>query len=263
MNELIDTHAHLNSPRFYKRVDEILKRSEEVGVGRILVVGYDLKNSQEAVQLAKQYPNLYAAVGLHPSDVHDGKGFNLEDYKKILSPENKVIAIGEVGLDYYRSPKNKKEQIIALEAFLNLSKEVKLPLILHIRDAYKDAFMVLEQEKDLPDLIFHCFSGNVNEAKRALDLGGYISFAGNITYPKAQGLRDALRFIPMDKLLLETDAPYLSPQSKRGTLCEPAFIVETYDIAAQIKSVSRRELSRRINLNWNKLTGDGNAGKSN
>lgn len=256
MEGLIDTHAHLNSPKFSNKIDIIYKRSKEAGISQILVVGYNLKNSQEAVRIAKQYPDILASVGLHPSDVGDGVGFQIEDYINLIQSDNKVIAIGEVGLDYYRAPNNKKEQIMVFQSFIRLAVELKLPLILHLRDSYEDAFKLLCQEKELPLLIFHCFSGGNREAKRALDLGGYISFAGNLTYPKAQDLRNTLRNIPLDRLLLETDAPYLPPQSKRGELCEPSFILETYELAAKIKSLSLKELVRNIKSNWIKIIGD-------
>ncbi|MBT9164167.1 MAG: putative metal-dependent hydrolase YcfH [candidate division WS2 bacterium] len=252
MIKLIDSHTHLNSHKLLPHLDDVIRESNKIGLISMLNVGYDFSTSLKGIEIASKYQNIYTSVGLHPNDI---KGFNvktLEDYKRLLE-KPRVIAIGEVGLDYFRNPEHKNDQKKVMEFFIDLALQAQLPLILHIRDAYNECYDMLNSFNELPRIIFHCFSGNKNDAKLALDYDSCISFAGNITYPKANLLRDTLSSIPLNRILLETDAPYLPPQSFRGKICQPSFILETYSTVAKLRKVSLESLSQTILDSYNKL----------
>lgn len=252
MIKLIDSHTHLNSHKLLPYLDDVIRESNKVGLISMLNVGFDFSTSLKGIEIASKYQNIYTSVGLHPNDI---KGFELktlEDYKCLLE-KPRVVAVGEVGLDYFRNPEYKNGQKKVMEFFIDLALQSRLPVILHIRDAYNECFNVLNSFNELPRIIFHCFSGDSDDAKLALDYDSYISFAGNITYPKANLLREALSFIPLNRLLLETDAPYLPPQSFRGKICQPSYIMETYLTVAKLRKVSLENLSQTIFNNYNSL----------
>jgi TatD DNase family protein len=240
--DLIDTHAHITSPEFDRDRGEVLDRARKYGVG-FVEVGFDIESSRRAVDIAGTEA-LAAAVGIHPHNAADYAKDLDGAWKEIraLAGESaeslartgrrRVVAIGEIGLDYYRdlSPRSLQADCFALG--LELAKKLSLPVIIHQRDAEEDVLAILKNSGlDLP-VIFHCFSGNKDSARRALDLGGYLGIGGTVTYPRNTELRDLLRFIPLTRILLETDAPYLAPQSRRGRRNEPAYVLEFRDTVA-------------------------------
>lgn len=227
--ELIDSHAHLNDPAFSPDLPEVLGRLKEARVQAVINVGYDLRSSREAVVQAHNWPFLKAAVAVHP---HEAASFDEEGARVIraLALDRVVVAIGETGLDYYRnlSPRRKQEEVFRWH--LNLAKQLNLPVIIHDREAHKDVLRILRQEAiGLPGGVMHCFSGTWEMARSFLDLGFYISLAGSITFKNADNLREVAAKIPLERLLIETDAPYLTPAPYRGQRNEPAnlrFVAE-------------------------------------
>lgn len=281
---MIDTHAHLNLPPLSQDTAAVWQRATEAGVSKTIVIGTELKSSQSAIEIAHNLSGVYAAVGIHPDVVHPGVNvadITLSDWEaKLLdlAKNEKVVGIGECGLDYVELHgldqqeamrlKNLQKQLFGMQ--VNLSKALGLPLSIHCRntrkadeqgkhglDAYSDLFDTLEHFcKDdgiLPKFVLHCMSGDQNYLEAGLKRGGFISFAGNITYPSASNLRQLLQATPLDRLLLETDAPFLSPQSSRGTPNEPAKVSETYEYVAKFLGTHRDELERIIDTNVGKL----------
>ncbi len=234
---MIDTHAHLD---MLKTEEDLLESVEKLD--GIITIGCDREEIYKAVELANRYDNVYASVGYHPYDI---KGLTEEDIlllKKLSEENRKVIAIGETGLDYYRDITPKKLQWEFFEKQLNLAKELNLPVIIHSRSANEDTVKILENFSPFPSSgILHCFGGDIPMMERCVELGFYISFAGNITYPKADNLREVLKATPLDRLLLETDSPFLTPQKKRGKPNKPSYIFYTLEFVAEFLGISAEE----------------------
>jgi len=252
---LIDTHCHLDDPKFNPDRDEVIKRASAAGVGYIINVGSDLKNSKAAVEIAAKYENVYATVGLHP---HDAK--NLDDkafieFKK-LAKRPKVVAIGEVGLDYYRNLSPKKEQEEVFVKFLKLAKELNLPLVIHAREADDDALFMLKEYKP-KKAVLHCFSASMEMLEEALAMGLYISYTCAVTFKNAENLRQLVINTPIERLMLETDAPYMAPQKYRGSRCEPAYVVILAEEIARLKGLSVADIARITTLNVKQFFGIG------
>jgi len=237
---LIDTHCHLDFPEYDTDRDEVIKRAFEQGIARIINVGSSLKGSHDSVALADKYDCVYAAVGVHPHDAHT---FNPEAEGVIrqLAKRKKVVAIGEIGLDFYRNFSKPEDQRPMFERLLGLAKEVFLPVVIHSRQAEAETLKYLKAAMPIRALV-HCFSGDESFMRSCLDMGFYISFTCNITYKKAQNLRDLVKVIPMNKLLLETDAPYLSPEGFRGKRNEPAQVKLLAVEIARIRDCSVKEI---------------------
>lgn len=252
---MIDTHAHLDFPDFKKDLSAVLERAVARGVSAIVSVGIDEKSSSQAVVNAAKIPWIWVAVGVHPHEAARVTSAFPQSLKKLaLLPG--VVAIGEMGLDYYRdhSPRDIQQKIF--RAQINVAHEVNKPVIIHCRDAYEDLMKIMVEEKiDRVGGILHCFSGDESFARRSLDLGLYISIAGPVTYPRADRLRDVVRMIPLDRLLVETDAPFLTPQSYRGKRNEPSFIHATYEYIAALKGISPEELQNQCRRNFQRLMG--------
>jgi len=240
--ELIDSHAHLNDPAFSSDLPEVLGRLKEAGVQAVINVGYDLRSSREAVVQAHNWPFLKAAVAVHP---HEAASFDEEGVRVIraLALDRVVVAIGETGLDYYRnlSPRRKQEEVFRWH--LNLAKQLNLPVIIHDREAHKDVLRILRQEAaGLPGGVMHCFSGTWEMARSFLDLGFYISLAGSITFKNADNLREVAAKTPLERLLIETDAPYLTPAPYRGQRNEPANLRLVAEGVASARGVPVEEV---------------------
>lgn len=235
---LIDTHCHLDFPEFEADRDFVLKRAQEAGVGTIINIGSSLRGSLDSVRLAQNYPEVFASVGLHP---HDSKDFSEDAFAKIkgLIGEKKVVAIGEVGLDFYRNLSEPKDQEKVFRRFVALASEAKLPLIVHCRQAEEEVLRVFQESQDLevPGVVVHCFSGSLPFLKKCLDRGFFVSFTCNITYKKSAGLQELVRTAPLDRIFLETDAPYLPPEGKRGRRNEPAAVKDLAHEVAWIKGI--------------------------
>lgn len=241
MTCFIDTHCHLDFSGFDPDREEVIKRAKEEGIGYIINIGASLKSSLNSLELAQKYAFIYAAIGIHP---HDADVFNQKDLKTIedLSRKEKVVAIGEIGLDYYKNyslAQNQKPLFISL---IKIAKDLNLPLVIHTRQAKEDTLKIIKEFMPLKAVV-HCFAGDSDFLKQCLDLGFFISFTCNITYPKAQDLRDLVKIAPLDRIFLETDAPYLAPQSLRGKRCEPIYVKILAEEIARIKEISTEEVA--------------------
>ena len=237
---LIDSHCHVLSSE-YDNVDGIIKDSINSGVEKIIVNGYDLKTSKEAVELANKYDHVYAAVGIGPSNVTD---VNDETYDIIskLAKESKVVAIGEVGLDYYWTTENKEMQLKVFKTMLKIAKTNNLPVIVHCRKSFLDTYNLLK-ESDLTGII-HCYSGSVDMAKRFIKLGFLLGIGGVITFKNAKSLKDVVKAIDINNFSLETDSPYLSPEPYRGKPNTPKNVKLVATEIANIKQVNLDEVIR-------------------
>ncbi|MFA5144593.1 MAG: TatD family hydrolase [Candidatus Omnitrophota bacterium] len=239
---LVDTHCHLDFPEYDQDRDEVISRAKEQGISYIIDVGSSLKGSERAVELSRKYASIYAAVGVHP---HEADGFTPQIAGAIrdLAAKDKVVAIGEIGLDYFKQYSQIENQIPLFLNLLALSKESGLPLVIHTRDAQVDTLRILKEAMPVKAVI-HCFSGDKAFLSECLDLGFLVSFACNVTYKKAEGLRDVIKAAPLNRLLLETDAPYLSPEGSRGKRNEPANVRQLAQVIAGIKEIGVDEVER-------------------
>lgn len=256
---LIDTHAHIEMKEFDLDRDEVLKRAKEAGVGYLISVGANLAGSIKAVELAEKYENVYASVGIHPHDVKNMDETTFLTLRE-LAKSSKVVAIGEIGLDYFKEFSPKELQIHRFREFLALAKELKKPVIIHDRDAHEDTLRILKEEC-VKNGVVHCFSGDYDFAKEIMKLGFYISFTGVITFPKAEEARKIVEQVPIEKMLVETDCPYLAPVPHRGKRNEPAFVKEIAKTIAEVKGLSLDDVSRITTLNVKDLFGINGAEK--
>ena len=240
---MIDTHAHLDFPQFDKNRKETIEYAFSCGVEKIINVGTDLESSNRSVRLATAYSPIYAAVGFHPNDAKKLNEQSLQNLRTLAQHE-KVVAIGEIGLDFYHksSSAELQKQIFILQ--LDLALELDLPVVVHIRNAYPESLGILETKKELRGVL-HCFEGDVGQAKRALDLGFYISFNGKITYNNPS-LVSLTKQIPLDRILVETDCPYLPPHPHRGEINQPAWVELVIRKIAQVRQTLSFENAEKI-----------------
>jgi len=245
---MIDTHCHLNFPELAKELPEVLARAATAGVTGYIIPGTGLETSKSGIALAHEYPNIWAAVGIHPTDEEE-KGERAAISKLSLDP--RVVAIGEVGLDYFHLPTAPRErervkdiQHNRLDFFIDLAKQRHLPLIIHSRDCFDDMFEVMKERTVGHPFVIHCFTGNWVEAKRWLDLGAHLSFTGIVTYPKNAELRDVVAQVPWDRCMVETDAPFLPPQGYRGQKGEPEYVRNVAECIAEVRGVDIAEVDR-------------------
>ncbi|MBI5787990.1 MAG: YchF/TatD family DNA exonuclease [Candidatus Schekmanbacteria bacterium] len=251
---LIDSHAHLEMPEFAGDLPQVLERANQAGVSHIITIGSDLASCYKAHALAQKHERIYAAVGIHP---HEAQDFHADTLRQIktLAQSPKVVAIGESGLDYHylHSPEEVQRRVFREQ--LNLACELNLPVIIHNRQAEDDLLMILKDLPVIPKGVLHCFSGSEAFLHKCLDYGFYISIAGPVTFPKAGELRELVRLIPNDRLLLETDCPYLSPAPWRGRRNEPAHLKATAQKVAELKGLSLEDIGRISSLNTQQLFG--------
>ncbi|HET6644646.1 MAG TPA: TatD family hydrolase [Fimbriimonadales bacterium] len=219
---MIDTHCHLNLVDLFPDPDRAVERALAAGVMKMIAIGIDEKSSLAAVQLAERLEPVYACVGIHPTS---SRGFSGADRIEALCAHPKTVAIGEIGLDYHWDTATPEEQVVALEAQWSVAIRLAMPVVFHCRDAYDPLLTWLESQPAFPpSMVFHCFSGNSDQARHALDLGCYLGVDGPVTFKSATGLRGILAGVPADRLLLETDSPYLTPHPYRGKPNEPALL---------------------------------------
>lgn len=241
---LIDSHCHLDSQEFDADRDAVIQRALEAGVERMVAIG-----SEAAVQLAERYPCFYATAGIHP---HDASKAIEDSFKRLdeLLAHPKVVAVGEIGLDYHYdfSPRDTQKTVFMRQ--MEIAAARKKPIVIHTREAWDDTFALLHL---CPHGVMHCFSGGPVEAQRALDLGFHLSFGGIVTYPKAPAVQEATKMTPLDRLLIETDAPYLAPIPRRGKRNEPAFITHTARKLAELRGVTFEEIARATTENARRL----------
>ncbi|MGR3317645.1 MAG: YchF/TatD family DNA exonuclease [Candidatus Anammoxibacter sp.] len=262
---IIDTHAHLDFPEYETDLFAVLHNAKDVGIEHIINVGIDLESSKRTIELVNKVnnetglPKIHASVGIHPNHATNTTEKEFYDLKE-LSNHEKVIALGETGLDYYRTHSNHADQKGLFKKHIELAIESHLPVIVHNREADDDCLKIIQDysHHDIKGVV-HCFSSDNDCAKKFLDLGFYISFTGNITFPKADKLRDTVKFIPTDRLLIETDSPFLAPQAKRGKRNEPAFLQHIIPFFADCCSLSNDDIARITSLNANELFGIGGA----
>jgi TatD DNase family protein len=249
----VDTHCHLNDPEFQEDYSTVIANALEAGVGRLIVVGYDLKSSRRAVELAQLYKPVYAAVGIHPHDAKDWGDHSARELREILTGP-KVVALGEIGLDYHYNYSPKAEQLRAFREQLHIAKELNKPAIIHNREAHHDTLQVINEVQPGPaGGVLHCFTGSRETAIQCLALGFYISFAGPLTFTNADKLRQVAAGIPLDKVLVETDCPYLSPVPYRGRRNEPARVVLVGAKLAEIHGVMTEEMENITTVNAKRL----------
>lgn len=248
---MIDSHAHLNDPRFADDLEAVVERAKNAGVHTIINIGYDLESSRRAVQLAEEFPGLWAVVGLHP---HDAKLWDkkMEAELKCLAGHSKVVAVGEIGLDYHYDNSPRPHQKQAFQAQLALCSELGLPAVIHSRDAAQDTLGVIEQFPQVPCLL-HCYSGSWETSRIYQEMGHVFSFGGPVTFKNARRLRDVVKRIPPERILAETDCPYLTPHPHRGKRNEPAYLVYVLEKLAEIHELSVEEMIRLTEENTKKF----------
>jgi TatD DNase family protein len=231
---VIDTHAHLNDKSYKHDIGDVIDKAEKAGVYRIINVGYDIESSKKAIEMSKRHKILYSSIGIHPHDAKDAPINAIEKLEK-MAEEPKVVALGEMGLDYYRdlSPRDIQRDLFISQ--LELSKKLGIPFVIHDRDAHGEILDVLKIYGKGQRGVLHCFSGSVEMAKECVKLGFYISIAGPVTYKNARKLIDVVREVPIDRLLIETDCPYLTPEPHRGKRNEPSLVIEVAKKIAEIK----------------------------
>ena len=276
--KLFDTHAHLHDPWIGDDLPDVMARASDAGVDRIVTVGCSLEDSRNAIAVAEQYDNVWATLGVHPHDAKDWDDATADQFRR-LAESDQVVAIGEIGLDFYRNLSPQADQYRAFEAQLGLADELELPVVIHSRDAHEDTYNILQQwvgslslpapqgktsrphspsppaargemsrrnRGGLPIGVIHCFSGDADLAHRYHNLGFQISFAGPVTYPKNEALREAAKSLPPEAIVIETDCPYLSPQPQRGKRNEPANIQHTANQIAEVRGESVEVVDRAL-----------------
>ena len=249
---LVDSHAHIQLENYDTDRDSVLTRAQKAGVHAILVIGFDLQTSRDAIALTEAYEGLYATVGVHPHDAKDFGEKTLEIFRELAS-HSKVVALGEMGLDYYRNLSPSTLQKSAFERQLDLSEELNLPVVIHNREAYHDILPILKARNGRIRGVMHCFSGDVDIMRQTVDLGFYIGIGGPVTYRKTNDLQSVAREVPADHLLVETDCPWLAPQFRRGKRNEPAYVRSTAEKIAELRGVSLDEIAEITTRNFERL----------
>src|SRR5438552_6136988 len=256
--DLIDSHAHIDFPQFDEDRAEMLARARAAGVQALLAIGTGPgpEKLDAALPYAEQHDWIYASIGIHP---HEAKQATPEHFSQLsqLAQHPKVIAWGEIGLDYFYDHSPRDVQAKVFRQQMELAKSAKKPIVIHCRDAWPDCMKILEEEWAPTGLggILHCFSSALEDAKRGVDIGFQISFAGNSTFPKAQNLRDIAKALPLENILIETDAPYLAPVPYRGKRNEPAYVAEVAKMLASVRNLSAEEAAARTSENFRRFFG--------
>ncbi|HOF04537.1 MAG TPA: TatD family hydrolase [Syntrophales bacterium] len=250
----IDSHAHLEMRDFDRDREEVIRRATAAGVDYVVTVGTNLRECRKAVEIARTHPAVYAAVGIHP---HDVRGIDAETYDvlKALARNEAVVAYGEIGLDFFRNLSPPEMQLRCFEEQLEVAAALGLPVIIHDREAHEDTVAVLKKRQGTTGGVIHCFSGDTAMAMTCLEMGFYISIAGPVTYARSDRLWEVVRQVPLDRMLIETDAPYLTPHPRRGRRNEPACVVLTAEKIAALKGLSLDEVGRVTARNARQLFG--------
>jgi TatD DNase family protein len=245
---IIDTHAHLMFQQFNGEVDAVIERAKAARVEKIINIGCNKESSRQAHEMSLKYEGLYATLGLHPYDALEATDELMEQWAQLIEKNKKIVAIGECGLDYFKAKVGREDQKKAFIMQLKLAHKVGLPVVIHNRDSDEDCLQILKEfEKETGDrlvAVFHCYGSDVQFARKLLYEGYYMSFTGVITYPNAEALREVVAEVPMDMFMVETDCPYLAPQSHRGERNEPAYVVDVVEKIAEIKGIHVHEIQR-------------------
>ncbi|MGH7829468.1 MAG: TatD family hydrolase [Candidatus Binatia bacterium] len=252
---LIDSHAHIQGTEFAADISQVIQRAQEAGVERIVVVGGagDLSSNDAAVALAQSHTGLFATVGMHP---HDAKTMSEEDWGRLqkLTRERRVVAVGETGLDFYYNHSPRQTQMDLFCRFIQMARETGLPLVVHDREAHHEIAELLRNHgAGKVEGVIHCFTGDDAAARKFLDLGFYLSFSGIVTFKNAEPLREVVKKAPLDRMLIETDSPYLAPVPHRGTRNEPAFVRIVAETVAEVKRIPLEEVARMTSQNTSRL----------
>jgi TatD DNase family protein len=248
--ELIDTHCHLTFEPLADDIEGILERSKSAGVSAWITIGTDAQHNRKAVELADKFEQLYAAVGVHPHDAKDVTGQTIAELKELAQSE-KVVALGETGLDYHYNFSEHSEQRRTFAAQLEIAHKLNLPVIVHCREAFDETMEILEQfirlQGRLKGVVFHCFSGSAEQARIVLDHGFYISLTGVVTFKNAAKAQEVAKIVPMDRLMLETDCPYMSPEPMRKQkINEPALMIHTARFLAELKEMPPADFAQAV-----------------
>lgn len=260
MHVFYDTHAHLDYPDFATELPQVVARAGAAGIAKIVCIGTDLESSERAIKLAQEFANVFAVIGWHPSNVMEAPD-DLRPALRELARHPKVAALGETGMDYYRLPSTQKakdgstvagpeddqrykaKQAALFAQHLEVAAEMKLNCVIHQRDALEDTLAQLEPFAERVRGVFHCFANDATAMRRIVDMGSLVSFTGILTFKNGQNIRDTMAATPLDKFMLETDCPYLAPVPYRGKRCEPAYVKEISEVAAQVKGCALEKLS--------------------
>ncbi len=240
--QLIDTHVHLFAPQFDRDRAAVLERAAEAGVARMIAIGYDLPTSAAALDLADAHPHIWATAGIQPHYASETGPVELDRLRTMLQ-HPRVVALGEIGLDYHHDRAPRPLQAELFRHQLALAREMALPVVIHTREAHADTLMILREAAQGLRIVMHSFSGNWQYAQAVLELGAYLSFSGPVTFPKAVELHKVAQAMPLDRLLIETDCPYLAPQNHRGRRNEPSYVREVAERIADLRALSVAEVA--------------------
>jgi TatD DNase family protein len=253
---LFDTHAHLHFPDYADDLDAVLERAQGAGVRGIVTIGTDRETNQAVVELARRLPNVWATVGIHPHDAGEAVEADFAEMEKLARSEAKVVGFGEMGLDFFRNLSPPEAQREVFRRQISMARELGKPLVIHCRDAHDETLAILAEERAREiGGVMHCFSGDVEIARRCLDLGLFISLAGPVTYKNARALPEVARFVPQDRLVVETDCPYLPPTPHRGKRNEPAYVAFTAAFVAELRGVAPEAFGAAVTANATTLFG--------
>jgi TatD DNase family protein len=250
---LIDSHAHLEMPEFDQDRDEVIQRAKKQGIGYIITIGIQIPEAEKAIALTETYDWIYAAIGIHP---HYAQEIGENTYEKLesLASHPKVIAFGEIGLDFFRNLSPREVQLRRFRELIHIGKKLKLPLIIHDRNAHRETLTILEEENGFKGGgVIHCFSGDYDMAKKCVDRGFSISVPGTVTFKNATGLQDVVKKLPLDTMIVETDAPFLAPFPFRGKRNEPAYVMYTAKKIGELKNRSFEEVAQQTTENIRNL----------
>ncbi|WP_371346318.1 TatD family hydrolase [Ancylobacter sp. IITR112] len=251
---IVDSHCHLDFPDFAAELDDVVARARAAGVGRLVTIGTRVRRSGEVRAIAERFEDVFCSVGTHPHNAGEEEDVTLDE---ILAAADhpKVVAIGEAGLDYHYDTAPRDAQAAGFRRHIEAARRTGLPLVIHARDADQDVAAILEEEsgKGAFGFVLHCFTAGPDLARRAVALGGYVSFSGILTFKSGAPLREIAAGLPADRVLVETDAPYLAPNSRRGKRNEPSYVVETAHILAQARGVSFDEIAALTTQNFFRL----------
>ncbi|MCB1462827.1 MAG: TatD family hydrolase [Nitratireductor sp.] len=251
---LVDSHCHLDFPDFAEELDDVVQRAREAGIGRMVTISTRVRKFPQVLAVAERFPDVFCSVGTHPHNAHEELDITTQELVK-LAGHPKVVAIGEAGLDYFYDNSPREAQAQGLRNHIAAARETGLPLVIHSRDADDDMAEILTEEtgKGTFPFVLHCFSSGRALAMTGIELGGYVSFSGILTFNKSQDIRDIARDLPADRLLVETDAPYLAPPPHRGRRNEPSFVVNTARVLAETRGVSEEAIARSTTQNFFRL----------
>ena len=247
---IIDSHCHLDYEPLINNIDQVLLNAKKENITNLLTIGTSLESSRKVLEIVAKYPNVYGAIGIHPNST-TGNLDKLDEIHILKKKNKKIIAFGETGLDYFYKRSDKKDQIIAFEKHVEFSISEKIPVIIHSRDADDDTISIIKKYHKKTNFLIHCFTGNLEFAKNLLNLNCLISFSGIITFKKSNDLRDVVKYVPLEKMLIETDSPYLSPDPFRGKSNEPANVKIVAETVASIKQISFEQVATSTTANFN------------